>query len=317
MGLKGFLFFLLRVAVALGILFYLLKKIPLSRVIDSLFSVNLGFVFSAFLASILLQLVLAYRLRLLTEKQKINISTFDLLCINLSAVFYGLFLPGGNLTGGVVRFYKLSGLSDSRGGVLVAMVFDRVVATVTLCVIGVVFWLLDFSNLRTVSIIAFMGGLFFLVCTGFFSRKVISFNRRWEKVSLVPKRFGSLYLSLSRYRHASPGFIFLVVFISLFAQLFGVLIYYVLAASLKLELSFVTIGWIRSAVVFATMFPVSFSGLGIREGVLIALLKPFEVPEKEALALSFLIFCITLLLIGIIGGVLEGKRFLFNRTDYL
>lgn len=316
MGVKGVLFFLLRVAVALGILFYLLKKIPLSRVIDSLFSVNVGFVFSAFLASILLQLVLAYRLRLLTEKQKINISTFDLLCINLSAFFYGLFLPGGNLTGGMVRFYKLSGLSDSRGGVLVSMVFDRVVATVTLCVIGVFFWLLDFSNLRTVSIIAFMGGLF-LVCAGFFSRKVIPFNKRWEKVSLVPKRFGSLYLSLSRYRHASPGFILLVVFISLVAQLFGVLIYYVLAASLKLELSFVTIGWIRSAVVFATMFPVSFSGLGIREGVLIALLKPFEVPEKEALALSFLIFCITLLLIGVIGGILEGKRFLVNRTDYL
>jgi uncharacterized protein (TIRG00374 family) len=316
MGIKGVLFSLLRVAVALGILFYLLKKISLSRVIDSLFSVNVGFVFSAFLVSILLQLVLAYRLRLLTEKQKINISTFDLLYINLSAVFYGLFLPGGNLTGGVVRFYKLSGLSGSRGGVLVSMVFDRVVATVTLCVIGVFFWLLDFLNLTTVSIIAFMGGLF-LLCAGFFSRKVISFNKRSEKVSLVPKRFGSLYLSLSRYRHASPGFIFLVVFISLVAQLFGVLIYYVLAASLKLELSFVTIGWIRSAVVFATLFPVSFSGLGIREGVLLALLKPFEVPEKEALALSFLIFCITLLLIGIIGGVLEGKRFLVNRTDYL
>ncbi|GBD39748.1 hypothetical protein HRbin37_02034 [bacterium HR37] len=166
MGVKGVLFFLLRVAVALGILFYLLKKIPISRVIDSLLSVNLGFVFSAFLASILLQLVLAYRLRLLTEKQKINISTFDLLCINLSAVFYGLFLPGGNLTGGVVRFYKLSGLSDSRGGVLVSMVFDRVVATVTLCVIGGFFWLLDFSNLMTVSIIALMED-FFLYVLGF------------------------------------------------------------------------------------------------------------------------------------------------------
>ncbi len=315
MGVKGVLFFLLRVAVALVILFYLLRKIPISRVIDSLFSVSVGFVFAAFLASILLQLVLAYRLRLLTEKQKIYISTFDLLCINLSAVFYGLFLPGGSLTGGVVRFYKLSGLSDSRGRILVSMVFDRVVATVTLCVIGVFFWLLDFSNLRTVSIIAFMVGLF-LACARLFSRKAISF-KRWEKVSLVPKRFGSLYLSLSRYRHASLGFILLVVFISLVAQLFGVFIYYLLAASLKLELSFVTIGWIRSAVVFATMFPVSFSGLGIREGVLLALLKPFEVPEKEALALSFLVFCTTLLLIGIIGGVLEGMRFLFNRTDYL
>ncbi|GBD39749.1 hypothetical protein HRbin37_02035 [bacterium HR37] len=99
--------------------------------------------------------------------------------------------------------------------------------------------------------------------------------------------------------------------------MFGVLIYYVLAASLKLELSFVTIGWIRSAVVLATMFPVSFSGLGIREGVLLVLLKPFEVSEKEALALSFLVFCTTLLLIGIIGGILEGKRFLVNRTDYI
>jgi hypothetical protein len=64
------------------------------------------------------------------------------------------------------------------------------------------------------------------------------------------------------------------------------------------------------------MIPISISGLGVREGALLFLLKPYGVWGEEALALSLIIFGITVLLIGAIGGLLEGRKLLFPSSNY-
>jgi hypothetical protein len=60
------------------------------------------------------------------------------------------------------------------------------------------------------------------------------------------------------------------------------------------------------------MVPISVSGLGIREGASLLLLLPYGVPGEKALALSFLIFATTLLLIGALGGLLEARKQIFS-----
>ncbi|MGH7799265.1 MAG: hypothetical protein ACREOW_01375 [Thermodesulfobacteriota bacterium] len=51
-------------------------------------------------------------------------------------------------------------------------------------------------------------------------------------------------------------------------------VYYILASSLDIDISFIAIGWIRGTVVMVTMIPIFLSGLGVREGSLILLLSP-------------------------------------------
>lgn len=317
---KRFVFSLLRLSIAFGILYYLLSKIPLSKVIASVTSARVVYVITAFILSILSQLILAHRLRFLTDKQGMTLPTSQVLKINLAAIFYGLFLPGGNLTGGAIRFYKLAGTEKKMAGALASIVFDRMAATIALCFIGILFWSVDLppnSGDIGVSMIIALGLLFILYILLFDKRISRIFQKRFKSVnlSIVSQKIHGLLISLNRYQNLSVGSLAFIFALSIIAQLFGTLIYYLLAVGLGINITFVAIGWIRSAVVILTMIPISISGLGVREGALFFLLKPYGILGEQTLAFSFLVFVTTLLFTGLIGGLLEGGKLLSSGDD--
>ena len=310
---KRFFFGLLRLSIAFGIIYYLLSKIPLSEVIASVTSARVDYVIAAFIISILSQLILAHRLRFLTDKQGMSLPTSQILEINLAAVFYGLFLPGGNLTGGAIRFYKLARTDKKMAEALASIVFDRMAATIALCVIGILFWLVNLpsnSGYIGLSMIVALGILFILYILLFDKRTTDSLRKRFKSVNLsfVSQKIHNLLISLNQYQNLSLSSLTFIFALSITAQLLGTLIYYLLAIALGINITFVAIGWIRSAVIIISMVPISISGLGVREGVLLFLLKPYGVIGEQALALSFLVFGVTLLFIGLVGGVLEGTK---------
>ena len=99
--------------------------------------------------------------------------------------------------------------------------------------------------------------------------------------------------------------------LSLTQHLIGVLTSHLLGESLEIPINLVTWGWLRSAVIIATMVPISVAGIGIREGALLYLLKPYGVLGEESLAFSLLVFAVGVLLSALVGGVLEAKTILF------
>lgn len=319
MSINKVSFWVLRLSIALGILYCLFCKIPLSEVIVSITSAEVSYVIAALVLSILLQFILAYRLKLLTDKQKMSLSTFNLLEINLISVFYGLFLPGGNLTRAVIRFYKIARPDKKWSEGLVSITFDRIVATITLCVTGILFWLIDLqSDLGSiaVSMIVVLGGFLILYILLFDKRTPLSLSKCSKLINLFffRKKNPKLLDSLNQYQNLPSDFLSFVFVLSIIAQLLGILIYYLLAMSLGINIPFITVGWIRSAVVIITMIPISLSGLGVREGMLLFLLKPYGILGDDALALSFLVYGATLLFIGAIGGLLQERRLFLPET---
>jgi hypothetical protein len=93
---------------------------------------------------------------------------------------------------------------------------------------------------------------------------------------------------------------------SVAVHVLGVLLYLMLAASLKVEISFVSIGWIAMATTLVTMVPVTVSGLGLREGTLVYLLSLYGVAAADAMALSLLYFAARFLVMGLAGGLIEA-----------
>ena len=87
------------------------------------------------------------------------------------------------------------------------------------------------------------------------------------------------------------------------------------ARSLDIELCFVHIGWIRSVVAVLMMRPISFAGLGLREGSLVLLLPPYGVAESDAVALSLLLFANNVA-IKLLGGLVELRYALQHRTAH-
>ena len=72
--------------------------------------------------------------------------------------------------------------------------------------------------------------------------------------------------------------------------------------------------WARACYTLVLLLPITFAGLGAREGVLILLLQPYGVTGADAVALSFIQLGGTLIL-AILGGMYEFRTFWRRRTD--
>ena len=96
----------------------------------------------------------------------------------------------------------------------------------------------------------------------------------------------------------------LLLFLSCLSQVPGILAFVILARALGLSLSIVTLGWVRSVTLIVTSLPISVAGLGVREGLLLLLLRPYGVPDHDALAFSLRTDCAssTTAIVGMVFG---------------
>lgn len=304
-GVRRFGIVALRFAVAAGVLVYLFRRVQLERLLDILRNGRSSWFAAAFAGTLFLQWLVAARLRRLVQAQDLPLSTFATFEINLATRFYGLFLPGGNVAGIAVRVLRLGKTAGSYAGAGIAMVADRLVATSMLCLVGLVFWLFDRPDHGYVWI-----GMLGLTLVGVavptmlvFGRAPIPFLER-----LARSRLDSWYGAIARSRALGPDDLAWVFLLSIAAHLFDVGVFWMLARVLDLDMTLVSMGWVRSCILLSTLLPVTVAGLGLREGASILLLGLYGVSEERALAFGLLVFAITSLGLGAAGGLLEGWR---------
>lgn len=303
----------LRAAIGVAVLAILFYKVPIADVWQTITNARWPLVFGAAALTLLMQWFAADRLRRLCNAHGHGWNTWQIFQINLATKFYGLFIPGGNFTGIAIRFYKLSGDHKHYLGTAVALFYDRILATVSLCGIGVAFWLLEKPSDSWQALAAILTAMLVMIL----ALIVLSARSPGPIVSRLRQtvsRIGSVKLHTVRQavresRTLSRRQTFIVYSLSVVAHLIGVAGWYLLSQSLGMELSWVTIGWIRSAMILATMIPISVAGLGLREGAALLLLTTYPGVENEnALAFSLLVLAVTALLPGLAGGLIEAKR---------
>ena len=315
MGIKRALLIGLRFFIAFVILYYLFSKIPLQNVLSTVVSAKVSYLIFAFILTIISYLIAGYRLKCFTDRQGMSFSFYQVFEINLATVFYGLILPGGNIASGAIRFYKLSSQDKKIREALASLALDRVTATIALCIVGIVFWLIHLPSnsdyiFFIMAIVLF--GLILLSLSLVHGKnpvpaiKIIGLNDS----SFISAGIKNFVDTVKRFKEFSLDSIVFILSISLISQILGVIVYYLLALSLNIDISFLAIGWIRCAVVLITMIPISVSGIGIREGSLLLLLSTYGVREEDVLAFSLLIFAVTIVMIGLIGAITEGRKFL-------
>jgi uncharacterized protein (TIRG00374 family) len=317
---KRLLLWTLRLYITVYILYYLFTKIPFSEVIASVTSAKPIYVLIGFLIWILTRYIAACRMKLLTDRQGMSLSVLQILGISFSTIFYGLFLPGGYLTGGLVRWHKLSKPDNKSAEAVAAIIFDNMVDITTLCTIGIIFWVLDRPSDWSyigLGLVTVLGGLL-LVYIFISTRTISSDDINSINLPFIPNiligKISKLIISLIRYRNLSPGYFGIIFALSLVSNLFGIIAYYLLATSINMNISIITIAWIRSFLFILSMLPISISGFGIREGALVFLLRPYGISAADAVALSLLIRSVGLGIAGI-GSLIEaGRLILPNRN---
>jgi len=317
MNSKNLLLLISRIAIPACILYYIFINIPVSEVISVISTSTSGIVLPAMVIYTIIHIISGYRLKIVAFNQDISITTFQAVEINLSKIFYGLFLPGGSLTGGTVRFYKLFGKQRNISGSLAVITLDGVVSIITLCLVGSVMWTIHMPpdmEFFLFTILSILAACIILILILFQDKIKVLYKLKMKilRLWLLPQKFKQIINTLTEYKNVNLNIFITIIILSIITQLMGISVYYLFAHSLDIDLSFATIGWIRTLVVIATMLPVSISGIGVREGMFIYLLSQYGVSAEQSLALSFLVFVFTVLIMGLFSGLLEGRRFFLS-----
>ena len=288
----------LRYAVAAILLVWLFSRFPLSQVGAVLGRAPLPTLLLGAAAAVAAQVIASVRLSVVARHHGFAVSAVEACRINFAAAFYGLTVPAGNLAGGAVRIYRLGG--GGRPMPALAAVFaDRVHATYGTLLAGSIFWIADpvaappVLGAALLAITAGMPVVYLLLRKG--SPLAARLPEKWSR-------------ALGREATVAPAETAGIVALSMAAQLFGLGAVVAAASAVGLDVSPLTLGWVRTAVMVLVMLPITIAGFGVREGALVAVLAQYGVPGEEAVAFSLLMFAIATLPNGALGGLLEAWR---------
>ena len=288
------------------ILYLIFTFVPFAEVVRSIRMARIPYLLSAAMVVMVGPYLSAWRLKLLTDAQGLPFSAFQIARVNFVAAFYGLALPG-QLAGGAIRWRRLWLLERRKEEILAAIVYGRIIHLVVMCLMGLAFLAADLPRgVEPGAIPSLLVLLAFLVVVTWVG--VRADRLRWlrRRSSDAESFAGRLAAATSLYRRLPRRKVVAVFAFATAENIAGVLGVLFLAASLEIDVGWITLGWIRSVVQAVTSLPLSISGLGVREGGMIVLLEPHGISGAKAVALSFLMLGRSLLL-GAVGGLLEAR----------
>jgi len=298
----------LRVAAAVAIVVALVRAIGPQDVLVRIGTCPPGTALAAFAATMVSQWLAAHRLRLLARSQGFKLSGSEAVLIGLSAVFYGLFVPGGSATGWAVRLLRLSRGTGRITPGLQLLAGDRALSTASGAAIGVAAGLFIGESAPgwiAVLLLAVTAGAILLSLALFAPSRAppMAWARR---VPLLERVTAKVAARGSLLRRPDSATVLVATGLSFAAHAGGVLAWVLLAQAMGLDLDAVSIAWVRSAAMVATLLPATIGGLGLRDGAVVYLMGTLGIAAAVALSLSLLVFAATIFAVGIVGGVLEA-----------
>jgi uncharacterized protein (TIRG00374 family) len=319
--MKKYIILLLKFILSAAILVFLFNKIPLMEIGNSLQSAELHLIVIGLIITGFFIYLSAFETGYLTQVQGIIISTLQIVKIHLVTNFYGLFLPGA-ISGGAVKWYKLTKFSGKSDAAAV-VVFNRFLEIFMLVFTGIIFSLPVLINIGETQLIIIWLIILSVLITSyylilnakalrFFERIVLSFPIN-EFIKRYVLRF---FTSMHRFRNLTLKDNLEILVLLFSYHSLAIIIYYLFAISLNINISFFDIAWIRSVIGILTLVPISFAGLGVREGSLVYLFNSYGIPPHSAMAFSFLLFFKTIFM-SISGGVIELHDFLSKKKNLI
>jgi uncharacterized membrane protein YbhN (UPF0104 family) len=261
----------IRVVVTTGLVWLLLQQITLVDVAVAIADAKPSRLVWALVVSVAAPMTSGWRVLELIRPHSPGLRFGEVLRVHFEAAFYSVALPLGALTGFGVRVVRLGRGDVPRTRIARLLGVDVFVATLTLAGVGVLCWLFDG-------------------------------DRRPESGAILFAVLGVCALLYPRVAGDAPR---RVTLIALATQVLGVAAYALIAEALQLGVSWVTVGWVRSLMITATMVPISIAGIGLREYAALLLLGSFGVDPTAAVAFAALVLLVTTVSVALIGGGLE------------
>jgi uncharacterized protein (TIRG00374 family) len=317
--MKKYLMLGLKIAVSGGILWYIFQKVPFGNIVGSLTTANPLFMLLAYMMFPLFVLTTAGQMHILTRSQGMSLTVRQIFVINYMTYFYNLFLPG-YLAAGAIRWYKFSQHEGKGVEAFSAIIATRYLDFMVVTAVGIFFWCADPVARVHRALGLILAALLIVLCAGLYiclhKRVLAFFIAVIERFHVLPAMFRNVLVKIAQsfdaFRVMPAREMTYVILLLTVKYLLGILSVYLMACALGLPLSMINLGWTETFMYVLMMLPISFQGLGLREGGMIALLDMYGIAQEGAVSLSLLMFSIYVVG-GVVGGVMEGWSFWSGR----
>ena len=302
---------ILRIALSLVFLSYLVFKIDWPSLIVTFFSIKPAYFFLSLLLAILNSFILALKYKALMKPSGLYQPFLKLVKINFVSRFYAMFLSTA-IGHGVVRWYKVTKNQNGRSKFLTVMVLERLTFLFAIfCASILSLNLISNPQLKAFEqkilpiLWAGLAGLILFFIYFLYSPFYNFINRALKFITAKPpalaKRF---FASLDLAVFYGYEKVLLTLFLAFTWHLLFLFRVYALFLSLEVPLDFLDATWMASLVLLVQVIPVSFSGIGVRETAYAYLFKMQNLPPEQGALIGILFFS-QMLFMSLIGGVLE------------
>ncbi len=297
---------LIKIGISLSLLIYLIFSVDLAHLFSQLRSVHLPLLSIAFLGYLLGQVASAYKWRLLAYPLGFYYSQRVFTAYYFAGMYLNLFAPS-TLLGDLGRGLLLAGPGGHRSLAINSVVADRASGLAVLLWIGAVALLVTRSYpIPAVLYYATLVGAGGILLGWWLLPRVAA--------SLLPpgsRLRGTVENDLAPYWWNYP-LLLKVCGLSALFHIFQMGLQYLLALSLHLSIPIEYFFLFIPLVTILSALPVSFSGIGIREGGYVFFLALVGVSQEQALAMGLLW---TAVIIG--SSLVGGLVFLFSPEERL
>lgn len=216
--------------------------------------------------------------------------------------FFSLFLPT-SIGGDAVRTTAAARNTANMGEAISSVLLDRVFGVAALALYLAVGVLTSREMLaRTLTATQWTLPAWMIAATVavilVMAAAMASLRSRLHKVQRLA---ADAWLLMVRFWRA-PRVFSVALLLALVVQAIYIAVWTLLAASLGFDLPFALFLFAVPLVSLAAMLPVTFSGLGVREGAWLLLLTPFGLSGADAVTFSLLYF-LAFVAVGVVGGI--------------
>lgn len=308
---RQLLFNAIKVAVSVGLIYWILHDTSLSEVFTAIGNANVPLLMLAFSLHFIGFSISAYRWRGLLRAQGTNATIPFLFRSYVVSAFFNNLLPS-TIGGDAMRAYDSWRLGQSKSDALAVVFVDRFLGILILmffALVAVLFageitseapslylWVI----VGTVGVVV-ISWIMFVPSKGL--QKLIARLPLPAKISEKLQHIVSAFLSFQ----GKKGVLFVALVWSVMLQANVVLHYWLISEAMGLGIPWYNFFLIVPLATFIMMIPISINAIGVRESAFAFFFTPFAVASADAVAFSWIVYGMVLLL-GVIGGVVYALR---------
>ena len=303
---------LLRLAITAVILAILAMGIDMRRSAQAIATIDLRYLAVVLGLVAIDRAVMILRWILLLRAREVRIGTAEAARLFLVSSFVGSFLPAG-IGADAARAYGLSRDSATGSDAVASVAVDRllgILSLVVMAIVGVLAWMPEGrSDWRIAGAIVAVA----VACgAAFWANELLRFViPAHHHGGFVARRLLKLADAVGRYR-GHRGVLLHVMAWSIVVQILRITQAYLLGAGLGMNVPYGYFLLFMPLGLLMLLLPISISGFGVPQGVIVWLLRPMGVADDQSFALSTLI-----ILTGLAGNLPGLWLWLRQRREIL